>query len=61
VYNVITEVKELLAEEPRTFGDNDVSFLPITHNDDEIFLQFVGWSINLYADGTWIWTATDGG
>jgi hypothetical protein len=32
----------------------EISFIPITHNDDVVFLQFCGWSINLYKDGTWM-------
>ena len=41
--------------------DNHTIFTPILHNKDQVILQFYGWSINLYDDGTWIWTATDGG
>ena len=33
----------------------------ISSNDDKTILQFSGWSINLYKDGTWIVTDTSGG
>ncbi len=35
--------------------------LLITHNKDVVFLQFNGWSINLYSDGQWVWEDTTGG
>lgn len=35
--------------------------IPITHNKGKIYLQFCGWSINLYDDGTWCWEDTTGG
>lgn len=38
-----------------------VSPIPILHNENKIFLQFCGWSINLYDDGTWCWEDTTGG
>jgi hypothetical protein len=38
-----------------------VDVLPILHNDNLIILQFKGWSINLYDDGTYIWEDTSGG
>jgi hypothetical protein len=64
----LNRVKELLKqdmEEETQVKHNKhklfVSIIPILHNKDKIFLQFSGWSINLYEDGTWIWEATDGG
>jgi len=42
-------------------NDSHITLIPILHNKDQVILQFYGWSINLYDDGTWIWTATDGG
>jgi hypothetical protein len=35
--------------------------IAICHNKEVVFLQFCGWSINLYADGTWIVEDTSGG
>lgn len=35
--------------------------LPIIHNDDYVVLQYCGWSLNLYEDGTWIIDFTEGG
>lgn len=61
----LVEVKDLLrdavenADEIPTSGTADV--IPILHNHGLIILQFNGWSINLKADGTWIWEDTTGG
>jgi hypothetical protein len=38
-----------------------VTPIPILHNKGEIYLQFCGWSINLFDDGTWDWEDTTGG
>ena len=46
-------VKEWLADAP--------DCIPIIHNEDVIFLQFSGWSINLYSDGTFAVKVTEGG
>jgi hypothetical protein len=35
--------------------------IPILHNDDLIILQYSGWSINLYPDGTYWVQVTEGG
>ena len=67
MYDSIEELKKLLKDEDKVLdilnevSCNEISILPILHNEDVIILQLNGWSINLYKDGTWIWTATDGG
>lgn len=35
-----------------------VGVVPITHDPQQIILQFYGWSVNLRADGTW-WVDED--
>ncbi len=60
----LRKVKELLELEgqlSRNFGGLPLTGLPILHNKDRVYLQFCGWSINLHADGTWIWGDTGGG
>ena len=61
--NQISEVKRFLEDEKKIENNKDslVSIIPITRNDDKVYLQFCGWSINLYADGTWCWEDTTGG
>lgn len=39
----------------------NITIIPITHNEDMIMLQMCGWSINLCKDGTWYWEDTTGG
>ena len=69
---MLERIKELLQQEivqlytKDEAGDlvpykTEIDFIPILRNDNEIILQFNGWSINLYSDGTYIWEATDGG
>ena len=66
---MIEKIKELLKQEPifqivednRREYNSCIEVMPILHNEKEIILQFNGWSINLYNDGTYIWEATDGG
>lgn len=41
--------------------DPALKVTPIMHNEGVIILQLHGWSINLYADGTWIAEDTSGG
>ena len=48
-------VKRLISE------DKDTVPSLITHNEGKIYLQFCGWSLNLYDDGTWCWEDTTGG
>ena len=56
----LTQVKDLLRDEDS--GPNGCKLVRLAlHETESIVLQFRGWSINLRADGTWIWTATDGG
>jgi hypothetical protein len=55
-------IKEMLEEEkalPRN-AESGLKVSPVTHNEGRIFLQFCGWSINLYEDGTWDWEDTTG-
>jgi transposase len=40
---------------------SDQNFQPVVHNDHIIFLQFRGWSINLYRDGSYAVEVTEGG
>jgi len=47
------DLKDWLAKTPE--------YIPITHNEDVIFLQFSGWSVNLYSDGTYAVEVTEGG
>jgi hypothetical protein len=35
--------------------------IPILHNPEVIYLQYFGWSINLYPDGTYFVEDTEGG
>ena len=70
----ITLVKKLLRKETEVIPYNytlngkeckttgkQVTPIPILHNHGEIYLQFCGWSINLYKDGTWCFEDTTGG
>jgi len=70
----VDEVKEFLKEETKTVPyvytydgkectttSQIVNPIPIIHNEGKIYLQFRGWSINLYDDGTWCWEDTTGG
>lgn len=63
----LESLKSWLASEARYPQQNSVGLdkhlvvLPITHNSNVVILQFNGWSVNLYADGTYIVEATDGG
>ena len=58
----LDNIKEFLRQEPTLPGMyEDVSMLPILHNENEVILLFSGWSINLFRDGSWFWEATDGG
>ncbi len=67
----IEKVKELLidaTEKIPVVASQDVitvrrqvTPIPILHNEGKIYLQFCGWSINLYDDGTWCWEDTTGG
>ena len=64
-------VKKLLEEATETVpyiitaGDRVIKTtarpIPILHNSGKIYLQFCGWSINLFDDGTWHWEDTTGG
>jgi hypothetical protein len=47
------DVKKWLADTPKC--------APIVHNDQVIILQFSGWSVNLYADGSYAVEVTEGG
>lgn len=40
---------------------NELEVSAILHNKNQIILQFCGWSINLYEDGTYEWEDTTGG
>jgi hypothetical protein len=46
---------------PSERGPTPVEVLPILSNSGMVILQFNGWSINLYDDGSYIMEATDGG
>ncbi len=54
-------LKKFLRAEEDTVGkcDNVPSY--ITHNKDVVFIQFNGWSINLYSDGSYRIEDTTGG
>jgi hypothetical protein len=55
-------VRTLLVESSPTGPSNlQMDATPITHNGDVLFIQFSGWSINLYTDGTWAAENTTGG
>lgn len=54
----LSEVKKLIKGETPY---ETCEFIPILHNDHCVYLQFGGWSINLYNDGTWCWEDTTGG
>lgn len=41
--------------------DNGESLTPILHNKEVIYLQGIGFSINLYPNGKWIFEDTTGG
>ncbi|MGI9302905.1 MAG: hypothetical protein ACR2RB_09380 [Gammaproteobacteria bacterium] len=41
--------------------EEEHDFLPLNHQFNVIFLQFHGWSINLYRDGTYAVEVTEGG
>lgn len=47
------DLKEWLVEHP--------DYIAITHNPDVLFLQFSGWSVNLYRDGSYTVEVTEGG
>ncbi len=50
-------------ERVKGFLREEYSGVPINilHNKGFIILQYCGWSINLYDDGTWGWEITEGG
>lgn len=56
---VIEDMKQHKEQYSPTEG-NIVSFLPILHNKNVLLMQFYGYSINLNADGTWIFEDTAG-
>lgn len=59
---ILAEVKDMIRQEQLDLGGQPIlDAIPILHNPDRIILQMTGWSINLNADGTWYWEATDGG
>lgn len=43
----------LNGKDDRPIPMREIGVLPITHNTDWVELLFWGWSIKLYADGTW--------
>jgi hypothetical protein len=53
-----TEIEEFVMNNPYKII---ATVIPILHNEGKIILQFNGWSVNLYENGTWIWETTDGG
>jgi hypothetical protein len=53
------ENKDIIKDSLRS--DLFTSVIPILHNENLIYLQFNGWSINLLSDGTWFWEDTTGG
>ncbi len=56
------QLKKLFEEEPKIGKFRNIcEVLPITHNNEEIILQFLGWSINLKKNGEWYWEDTTGG
>ena len=55
----LEKVRFLLDNEPKDTFFKEV--LPITHNENQVILQFNGWSIILNEDGTWYWEDTTGG
>ena len=55
----LEEIKKFLEEDGAK--QKELSFIPIMHNEDKVFLQLCGWSITLNADGTWHTDITEGG
>jgi hypothetical protein len=56
-----SQVRQLLSEEQKYYFPHDPEVLPVLHNENVIILQFGGWAVNLYPDGTWLWEDTTGG
>ena len=48
-------------EDLKVWFSQKPDFLAITHNPDKVLLQFSGWSINLYRDGSYAVEITEGG
>lgn len=55
------EVREWLVLADSLQPDDRLEATAITHNEDVIYLQFNGWSINLYDDGSYAVEVTEGG
>ena len=58
---MLNKLKSFLREEIDIQKDKTITVIPIMHNEDVVYLQFYGWSINLYPNGTYVIEATDGG
>lgn len=60
---MLNKLKSFLREEIEIEADGNklITVIPIIHNEDVVYLQFYGWSINLYPNGTYVIEATDGG
>jgi hypothetical protein len=65
---VVINVGKITFEELKTWLREEDSktklikeVIPIFHNKELIILQFLGWSINLYSDGTYKLEVTEGG
>ena len=61
---MLNKLKSFLRKEinvQKEVKDKTITVIPITHNEDVVYLQFYGWSINLYPNGTYVIEATDGG
>lgn len=55
-YSILEQTKDLCMSAHKDFVP-----LPILHNDEVLYLQFWGWSLNLYPDGTYMVEDTEGG
>lgn len=54
-------LKDNIDEDTKDIPVADIVPIPILHNADLIILQYSGWSINLYPDGTYWVQVTEGG
>lgn len=55
------ELRTNIYEQTKDVPVMDAIPIPILHNEAVIYLQFSGWSINLYPDGHYWVQTTEGG